>query len=80
MAKNVKIEWNDKALQQLQDQANRAVQQVVREVNAEMAGQPAEGVFRELMRRIAGANFEPNEANLRTVAQSISDRTLTDNG
>jgi hypothetical protein len=68
-----KLKLNDKAIQKLQDDANRAVQKVLDEVTSEMAGMPAGDILPELVRRVRAARFQPNEANLREIAQEISE-------
>jgi len=66
------------ALQRMQDEANRKVQDVIRKVNAEMAGQDVTTVHRTLMSRLKAVGVQPNDSEVRKYAQSISDRTLTE--
>lgn len=64
----------------LQAEYTAALQDVVREVRDEMEGQPVDEVYDELVRRLEEEipGSQPNEPNLRIVAQEISDGTLTD--
>jgi hypothetical protein len=51
-------------------------QNVIRSVNAEMAGQPAEDVLAALRARIRAAGLEPNDDGLRAAAAAIASRSL----
>ena len=66
-------------LAKLQPEYDAAVQGVVRGVRDDMEGQPADEVYPELVRRLEAEipGVQPNESNLRRVAQEISDGTLT---
>lgn len=70
------IQWDDSALRRLQEDANRQVQQVIRKVNEEMAGQPVNEVHAELMSRLRGAGVEPDDAVVREYSESIAAGTL----
>jgi hypothetical protein len=73
------IQWNKDGLNQiskLQRQASKEAQDIILQVNAEMAGQPEANIFNELRNRICRAGFEPNDPNLRVVAKAISERNL----
>lgn len=70
----------DDAAAKLQVQANQHLQDVIREVNADMSGQPAEAVYDRLVARLQQEipGLQVDEPNLRKVAQEISDGTVTD--
>lgn len=69
-------ELEDLARAKLQPQANRVGQDILRRVNAEMAGQPVDDVLATLRTRVRQAGVEPDEAGLREAAEAISNRTL----
>jgi len=80
----VRFEFNDDVLAeiaeqaagQLQPEVNAQAQNIVRRVNAEMAGEPVDDVMETLRVRMREAGFEPNDEGLRPYAQAISDGTL----
>jgi hypothetical protein len=74
-----RFEWNPGGLAKLRNMAqaaNQQAQEIVRQVNAEKAGEPVEDVLAVLRARIAQAGTEPNEDGLRKYAEAISRRTL----
>lgn len=84
---NPRIKINHAALEQIKQEAiaklqpeyDAALRDVVRGVRDDMEGQPAEKIYAELVRRLQAEmpGMQPNEENLRRVAQEISDGTLT---
>lgn len=84
MAK-VSVKWNSaavrdlerKATSALQDQANAAVQQIIREVDRSMKGEPADAVEAELVRRLKATGVTPNSGRVREFAVAISEGTLS---
>jgi hypothetical protein len=81
-----RFEFNDDALAeitqrvkaQLQPEVNAKGQDIVRRVNAEMAGEPVDDVMEILCVRMREAGFEPNDEGLRPYAQAISDGALAE--
>ena len=68
------------AKQQLEAQLNPRLQDAVRTVRDRYSGEDAETVYTELVDEIekqVGAKFEPNEANLRQIAEAIVKGELT---
>ncbi|MBV9487256.1 MAG: hypothetical protein JO246_14510 [Frankiaceae bacterium] len=64
----------------LEAQANPRLRDAVRAVRDRYAGEDAGTVYQQLVAEITselGPKFDPNEANLRAVAQAIVDGTLT---
>ena len=70
------IEFDNDALAKLQQELNARAQDVVRKVNAEMAGQPTDEVLDTLRNRIRAAGMEPKDEGLRPAAAAISNGTL----
>ena len=78
---NLERELQAMIQERVQEPANDALRAEIRQVNAEMAGQPAEQVYDELVRRLSAvfpAGFTPDEEKLREVAEAIEARTLED--
>jgi hypothetical protein len=51
---------------------------VLRQVNADMAGQPADEVLKTLRSRMSGPDMGPADEKLRLYAEAISEGTLTE--
>lgn len=61
-------------------QANPLLQDAIRHVRDTYNGEPVDEVYERLVSEIGqrvGLHFEPNETNMRQVAQAIVDGTLT---
>lgn len=79
-----KFEWNPGAEDHLrrmaeaalQPQVNRMAQEVIRQVNEEMAGASSEEVLAVLDSRLRQAGAQPDTERLREYAEAISNRTL----
>jgi hypothetical protein len=73
------IKWSKEGqnwLSELQQQADEGVQNITRQVNEQMIGQPENSIFKVLRDRISQAGFEPDDTNIRAVAKAISERNL----
>jgi hypothetical protein len=75
---NVRVQINERALAQLQQDANAEVQAVIRGVNVAMGGQDVNEVKAELDRRLRALGVSPNPAAVLEYAQGIADGTLTE--
>jgi hypothetical protein len=73
-----RIEFNPRAIAEIQAAANAAGQQVVRQVNAEMSGRPVGEIATELRTRLRAAGMKPDETGVMECAESISAGTLTE--
>jgi hypothetical protein len=73
-----RIEFDPKAIAEIQAEANAAGQKVVRQVNAEMSGQPVGEIAAELRARLRAAGMAPDETGVMECAESISAGTLTE--
>lgn len=89
MSKNFELKWNmdaveqlkQQAINQLQEPANDLLRETIRQVNAEMRGRPADETYTVLVTRLGEAfpaEFEPNEPELRKVAEAIEADELDD--
>lgn len=70
------IEFNEDVLREIQENANAAGQQVIRDVNGSHKGRPVDEVEVELLRRYLDIGVEPNRPVVREFAESIADGTL----
>lgn len=89
VSKNFELKWNmdaveqlkQQAINQLQEPANDLLRETIRQVNAEMRGRPADETYTVLVTRLGEAfpaEFEPNEPELRKVAEAIEADELDD--
>ncbi|MDQ3628824.1 MAG: hypothetical protein M3419_08450 [Actinomycetota bacterium] len=71
------VRWNEQARQKILQDADRVLQEVVRELNEEMSGQPWSEVYEQLFARLQprSIDFKPGP-DLRTYAEAIQDGTI----
>jgi hypothetical protein len=71
------VKWNDEARDKILRDSDRVLQEAVRTVNGELAGESWEKSFARLIQLLEGRfiDFEPGP-DIRTYAEAIQDRTF----